>query len=163
MFLNRFDEAEQVYKQAFDNNLDAPEYHWYLYWIAYSRVDTAGMQRQMDWLINGSYERWGLVLQAQTAALAGQWRKSRELENRAISMMEAKGMKGLVAWTSFRWAQTAAAFGDCRSAKENAVRTMTNSPDATFSQASPRQLAWHPWQTFGPDDSETTPGWPGMS
>lgn len=133
MFLNRFDEAEQVYKQAFDNNLDAPEYHWYLYWIAYSRGDMAEMQQQMDWLQNGSYERWGLVIQAQTAALAGQWRKSRELENRAISMMEAKGMKGLVAWTSVRWAQTAAAFGDCRSAKENAVRTMTNSPDATFS------------------------------
>jgi eukaryotic-like serine/threonine-protein kinase len=133
MFLNRFDEAEQVYKQAFENNLDAPEYHWYLYWIAYSRGDTAGMQRHMDWLQNGSYARWAFVIQAQTAALAGQWRKSRELENRAISMMEAKGMKGLVAWTSVRWAQTAAAFGDCKSAKEYAARTLANSQDANFS------------------------------
>lgn len=133
MFLNRFDEAEQVYKQAFDNNLDAPEYHWYLYWIAYSRSDTAEMQRQMDWLQNGSYERWAFVIKAQTAALAGQWRKSRELENRAIEMMEAKGMKGLVAWTSIRWAQTAAAFGDCKSAKEYAARTLANSQDANFS------------------------------
>ena len=133
MFLNRFDEAEQVYKQAFDNNLDAPEYHWYLYWIAYSRGDAAGMQKQMDWLLTGNYARWGFVLQAQTAALAGQWRKSKELENRAIEIMEAKGMKGLVAWVSVRWAQTAATFGDCRTAKEYASRTLANSPDATYS------------------------------
>jgi len=133
MFLNRFEEAEQVYKKAFDNNLDAPEYHWYLYWIAYSRNDTNGMQQQMDWLQTGSNERWSFVLQAQTAALAGQWHKSKELENRAIQMFEVKGMKGLVAWTSVRWAQTAAAFGDCRGAKEDAVRTLANSQDATFS------------------------------
>ena len=133
MFLNRFDEAEQVYKQAFDNNLDAPEYHWYLYWIAYSRGDTAGMKKQMDWLQNGAYSRWGFVLQAQTAALAGQWRRSRELESRAIEMFEAKGMKGLVAWVSVRLAQTAAAFGDCRTAKEYAARTLANSQDATYS------------------------------
>lgn len=133
MFLNRFDEAEQVYKQAFDNSLDAPEYHWYLYWIAYSRNDTAGMQKQIDWLQNGAYARWGFVLQAQTAALAGQWRKSRELENKAVDIMEAKGMKGLVAWATVRWAQTAGAFGDCRTAKEYAARTLKNSQDATYS------------------------------
>ncbi|MBA2335779.1 MAG: protein kinase [Blastocatellia bacterium] len=133
MFLNRFDEAEQVYKQAFDNNLDAPEYHWYLYWIAYSRGDTNGMRQQMDWLQTGSYERWAFVLQAQTAALGGQWRRSQELLERAIKMFEDRGMKGLVAWTSVRWAQTGASFGDCRSAKQNVARTLSNSQDATFS------------------------------
>lgn len=133
MFLTRFDEAEQVYRQAFDNNLDAPEYHWYLYWIAYSRGDNDGMRQQMEWLESGSYARWAFVLQAQTAALSGQWSKSQELLERAIEQFEDRGMKGLVAWTSVRWAQTGAAFGDCRNAKRNAARTLANSQDATFS------------------------------
>jgi serine/threonine protein kinase/tetratricopeptide (TPR) repeat protein len=133
MFLNRFDEAEQIYQQAFANNLEAPEHHWYLYWIAYARGDAAAMQRQTDWLQNGSYTRWAFVLQAQTAALAGQWRKSQELKNRAVELFEAKGMKGLVAWTAVRWAQSAAAFGDCRSARAEAARTLANSRDAGFS------------------------------
>ncbi len=132
MFLNRFDEAEQVYKQAFDNGLDAPEYHWYLHWIAYARNDAAGMQRQIDWLQNGAYVRWGFVIQAQAAALSGRWRRSQELESKAIEILEAKGMKGLVGWVSVRWALTAAAFGDCGSAKAYAAKTLANSPDANF-------------------------------
>jgi tetratricopeptide (TPR) repeat protein len=133
MYLNRFDEAEQIYSQAFANNLDAPEYHMYLYWNAYRRGDVAGMQRQLDWAQASSFPYWSFALQAQSAALAGQWRKSLELSNRAIEMQKTRGMKGLVAWTASSWALSAAAFGDCQNAKQKATQALANSQDATFS------------------------------
>ncbi|MGH9949134.1 MAG: protein kinase domain-containing protein, partial [Pyrinomonadaceae bacterium] len=40
MYLNRFAEARDIYQQALANDLDAPEYHMYLYWIAYFDGDT---------------------------------------------------------------------------------------------------------------------------
>ncbi|HEY6047081.1 MAG TPA: tetratricopeptide repeat protein, partial [Pyrinomonadaceae bacterium] len=132
MYLTRFDEAEQIYRQAFANNLDAPEYHMYLYWNAYRRGDAAGMQQQLDWAQTSSFPYWSFALQAQSAALAGQWRKSRDLSNRAIEMQEARGMKGLVAWTASHWALSGAAFGDCQDAKQKATRALQNSQDATF-------------------------------
>jgi serine/threonine protein kinase/tetratricopeptide (TPR) repeat protein len=133
MYLNRFDEAEQIYRQAFANNLDAPEYHMYLYWNAYRRSDATGMQQQLDWAQASSFPYWSFALQAQSAALAGQWRKSRELSNRVIEMQEARGMKGLVAWTASHWALSGAAFGDCQNAKQKAAQALQNSQDATFS------------------------------
>ena len=133
MYLNRFDAAEQIYGQAFANNLDAPEYHMYLYWNAYRRGDAAGMQRQLDWAQASSFPYWSFALQAQSAALVGQWRKSKELSNRVIEMQEARGMKGLVAWTASHWALSGAAFGDCQNAKQKATQALQNSQDATFS------------------------------
>jgi serine/threonine protein kinase/tetratricopeptide (TPR) repeat protein len=132
MYLNRFDEAEQIYQQAFSSKLDAPEYHMYLYWNAYRRGDSPGMQQQLDWAQASSFPFWSFALQAQSAALVGQWRKSRELSNRVIEMQEARGMKGLVAWTASHWALSAAAFGDCQNAKEKAAQALANSQDATF-------------------------------
>jgi eukaryotic-like serine/threonine-protein kinase len=133
MYLNRFDEAEQIYRQAFANNLDAPEYHMYLYWNAYRRGDATNMQQQLDWAQASSFPYWSLALQAQSAALAGRWRKSQEFANRAIEMQEARGMKGLVAWTATHWALSGAAFGDCRDAKQKAAQALAHSQDATFS------------------------------
>ena len=132
MYLNRFDEAEQIYRQAFANNLDAPEYHMYLYWNAYRRGDAAGMQQQLDWAQASSFPYWSFALQAQSAALAGQWRKSIELSNRVVEMQEARGMKGLVAWTTSHWALSGAAFGDFQYAKQKATQALKNSQDATF-------------------------------
>jgi tetratricopeptide (TPR) repeat protein len=132
MYLNRFDEAEQIYSQAFANNLDAPEYHMYLYWNAYRRGDMKNMQRQLDWAQASSFPYWSFALQAQSAALAGHWRKSWELSNRAIEMQMTRGMKGLVAWTASSWALSAAAFGDCQNAKQKATQALANSQDATF-------------------------------
>ena len=132
MYLNRFDEAEQIYRQAFANNLDAPEYHMYLYWNAYRRGDAGEMQQQLNWAQANAFPYWSFVLQSQSAALAGQWRKSREFSNRAIEMQEERGMKGLVAWTASHWALSSAAFGDCQNAKQKATQALANSQDATF-------------------------------
>ncbi|HYV07311.1 MAG TPA: protein kinase [Blastocatellia bacterium] len=132
MYLNRFDEAGQIYRQAFANNLDAPEYHMYLYWNDYRHGDAADLQRQLDWAQASSFPYWSFALQAQSAALAGQWRKSLELSNRAIEMQQTRGMKGLVAWTASHWALSAMAFGDCQSAKQKATQALENSQDATF-------------------------------
>ena len=133
VYLNRFAEAKQIYQQAFANNLDAREYHWYLYWIAYHANDTAAMQQQLTWAETNSFPYWSLFLQAQTAALEGKWRKSIDLSNRASEMIRRGGTKGLVAWTASHSALTAALFGDCQTAKQRAVQALESVPDATYS------------------------------
>ena len=133
MYLNRFDEAKQIYQQAFANNLDAREYHWYLYWIAYHANDAAAMQQQLAWAETNSFPYWSLFLQAQTSALEGKWRKSIDLSNRATEMIRHGGTKGLVAWTASHSALTAALFGDCQTAKQKAVQALESVPDATYS------------------------------
>jgi serine/threonine protein kinase/tetratricopeptide (TPR) repeat protein len=132
MYLNRFDEAKQIYQQAFRNNLDAREYHWYLYWIAYHANDATAMQQQLTWAETNSLPYWSLFLQAQRAALEGKWRKSIDLSNRATEMIGGGGTKGLVAWTASHSALTAALFGDCRSAKQKAAQALESVPDATY-------------------------------
>jgi serine/threonine protein kinase/predicted Zn-dependent protease len=132
MYLNRFDEAKQIYQQAFANNLDAREYHWYLYWIAYHANDAAAMQQQLTWAEANSFPYWSLFLQAQTAALEGKWRKSNDLSNRATEMIRHGGTKGLVAWTASHSALTAALFGDCQTAKQKALQALESVPDATY-------------------------------
>jgi serine/threonine protein kinase/Flp pilus assembly protein TadD len=132
MYLNRFDEAKQIYQQAFRNNLDAREYHWYLYWIAYHANDAAAMQQHLTWAETNSFSYWSLFLQAQTAALEGKWRKSLDLSNRATEMIRRGGTKGLVAWTASHEALTAELFGDCQTAKQKAVQALESVPDATY-------------------------------
>jgi tetratricopeptide (TPR) repeat protein len=132
MYLNRFDEAKQIYQQAFANNLDAREYHWYLYWIAYHANDTAAMQQQLTWAEANSFPYWSLFLQAQTTALEGKWRKSIDLLNRDTEMIKRGGTKGLVAWTASHSALTAALFGDCQIAKQKAAQALESVPDATY-------------------------------
>jgi tetratricopeptide (TPR) repeat protein len=132
VYLNRFDEAKQIYQQAFANNLDAREYHWYLYWIAYHANDAAAMQQQLAWAETNSFPYWSLFLQAQTAALEGKWRKSIDLSNRDTEMIRRGGTKGLVAWMASHEALTAALFGDCQTAKQKAVQALESVPDATY-------------------------------
>jgi tetratricopeptide (TPR) repeat protein len=47
--LDRLEEAREVYRQAMARGLDAPEYHAFLWRIAYCLGDAEGMQREFDW------------------------------------------------------------------------------------------------------------------
>ncbi|MGI9167222.1 MAG: protein kinase domain-containing protein [Pyrinomonadaceae bacterium] len=135
IFLNRFAEAKEIYQQALANNLDAPEYHMYLYWIAYYAGDTATMAQEQKWEDANSYPYWSLTLQAQTAALDGKWHKAKNLSNQATAMLERSGIKGFVARLASHVALTGAVFGDCQTAKQKATQALASVNDASYSES----------------------------
>src|SRR5262249_15004211 len=113
--LNRFEEAREVYRQAMARNLDAPEYHYNLFWIAWFSGDSASMRQQLDWFAGSSYAYGCVYLQAMAAAMAGRWREALDLLGRAFEMVERRELKGEVGGWAQMFAQTSAALGDCRS------------------------------------------------
>ncbi len=135
IFLNRFAEAKEIYQQALANNLDAPEYHMYLYWIAYFAGDTVTMAQEQKWEDANSYSYWSLTLQAQTAALDGKWRKAKGLSNQASAILERDGIKGFVARLASHHALTGAVFGDCQTAKQKATQALASVNDTSYSES----------------------------
>ncbi|MGH9949160.1 MAG: hypothetical protein ACRD6X_18470, partial [Pyrinomonadaceae bacterium] len=95
--------------------------------------DTTAMSRQLGWHDANSYQYWSLALQAQTAALDGKWRKSKDLSNQATLMVERGGLKGLVARMANRDAMTSAEFGDCQTAKQKAEQALSSVNDTSYS------------------------------
>ncbi len=134
IWLNRFGEAKEIYQQAMANNLDAAEYHLFLHWIAYFAGDKAAQSQQLTWAEANSYPYFALALQAQTAALDGQWRKSKELSTRATDITERGGIKGWVARIASREALTGAVFGDCQTAKRKAAQALASVNDTSYSE-----------------------------
>ena len=134
IWLNRFAEAKEIYQQAMANNLDAAEYHLFLHWIAYFAGDKAAQSQQLMWAEANSYSYFALALEAQTAALDGQWRKSKELSTRATDIAERGGLKGWVARIASREALTGAVFGDCQTAKRKAAQAIASVNDTSYSE-----------------------------
>ncbi len=135
IFLNRFDEAKETYQKALANNLDAPEYHMFLYWIAYFGGDTATMAQEQKWEEANSYPYWSLTLQAQTAALEGKWHRAKDLSNQATAMLERSGTKGFVARLASHDALIGAVFGDCQTARQKATQALASVNDTSYSES----------------------------
>ncbi len=119
--LNRFEEATDVYRQAMARNLDAPEYHYNLFGIAWFSGDAAAMRQQIDWFAGSSFAYGGLYMQSHAAATAGRWREALDLSGRAFEMVERRGMKGEVGGWAQMYALTGAALGDCKSSRRMAL------------------------------------------
>ncbi len=83
--LNRLDEAFATAREAQAQNLDVPEVHLDLYWLAFLRNDTAGMEREASALMGkpGGEDQM-LNYESDTALYRGQLRKARSLARRAI-------------------------------------------------------------------------------
>ncbi len=82
--LNRFDEARATAQEAKAHNLDSPTLHLILYQIDFLQHDAAGMEREAPEVLGKpGYEDQLLAVQANIAAYAGQFSKSRELVRRA--------------------------------------------------------------------------------
>jgi tetratricopeptide (TPR) repeat protein len=117
--LGRFAEARQVYERAMTRGLDAPEYHAYLWRIAYYAGDTTAMQRELDWAAASA--TWAFNMPALSAALQGRWREATRLSRRAIEFFERRGLNGLVALAVRYDAVNGALLGDCDSSRKSAA------------------------------------------
>ena len=83
--LNRLDEAKAAARKAQDHNIDSPEIHLNLYWVAFLQHDTAGMEREKAGMMGKpGYEDQMLNHEADTALFGGQLAQARVLTGRAV-------------------------------------------------------------------------------
>ncbi|MEP7038971.1 MAG: hypothetical protein ABI891_11585 [Acidobacteriota bacterium] len=95
--LNRFAEAKEIIRMAFEKNFDGYYFHDLLYTIAFIENDTAEMTKQMAWFGGGNNEFIALNLQTGTAAFRGEWRKAQDFSRRAIDLANRSGAKEVAA------------------------------------------------------------------
>lgn len=124
--LGRFDEAREVYRQAMARGLDAPEYHAFLWRIAYYAGDGEGMRRQTDWASASS--TWAFNMPALAAALQGRWEIARRSSGEASAFFARRHMTGMVAFAERYEAMTGALVGDCVTARRSGARALAAVP-----------------------------------
>jgi tetratricopeptide (TPR) repeat protein len=120
--LDRFEEARAVYRQAMARGLDAPEYHAYLWRIAYYLGDEESAQRELDWAAGSS--TWAFNMVSLSAALQGRWQEAQRTSKDSSEFFEARDLTGFVALAARYDAVTGALVGDCTTARERASRAL---------------------------------------
>jgi tetratricopeptide (TPR) repeat protein len=77
--LDHLEEAQKTAEEAQVKKLDSPDLRWFLYQVAFSRIDTQGMAQQAAWF-EGKPEMlgWARALEADAAAYFGKVEKARE-------------------------------------------------------------------------------------
>ena len=131
--LGRFDESREVYRQAMARGLDAPEYHAFLWRIAYYTDDAEGMRRQTDWAAASA--SWAYNMPALIAGLQGRWTDARTQAREASAFFARRNMPGLVVLAARYQALTGALVGDCVTARQSARQALG---DDRFSDEHPR-------------------------
>jgi tetratricopeptide (TPR) repeat protein len=143
MALNRFDEANSTYRQAFEHKL----YHHYypdsLYHLAFLRNDAAGMREQVA-LSAGQpgVEDTLLAYEADTAAYYGRLREAEELSRRAMESAERADEKEVSASFSATSGLREALFGNAREARQRASLAVARSSGVDVQYASALALAY---------------------
>lgn len=96
--LNRLEEAKAAAREARAHNIDSPEIHLNLYWIAFLQHDAAGMERERAAMRGkAGYEDQMLNHEADTALYAGHLAQARQLTQAAIQAAEKADEKEAVA------------------------------------------------------------------
>lgn len=84
--VNRYDEAKETVRQAFERKLDGDYFHTFPYMIAFIEGDHAEMYDHLRWFAGRDDEYLALDLQAGAAGFKGQWRASQDFSRRAIDL-----------------------------------------------------------------------------
>jgi eukaryotic-like serine/threonine-protein kinase len=132
---DRFAEARAVYDQAAQRGLDAPEFHFFRFWIASWLGETAGQRSEIAWFDRSAQPQLGALFQSQIAGFAGRWREWRGLTLRAIEIADQAGQRAAGTRVAADKAATAAALGDCATARSLAARALSSSWPTERAQA----------------------------
>jgi serine/threonine protein kinase/tetratricopeptide (TPR) repeat protein len=110
--LQRFEEARQVVQQGQAKAWDAPEFHVYLYALAFLEGNSSAMANQQEWFRNSSdSEEVGVALSSDTEAYGGHLAAARQLTKRAVdSALQTEDRPSGVVFQAIA-AQREAAFG----------------------------------------------------
>jgi eukaryotic-like serine/threonine-protein kinase len=141
--LNRFDEANAAYKQAFERKLYHHYYPASLYRLAFLQNDAAGMRQQVT-LSAGQpgVEDTLLAYEADTAAYYGRLRESEELTRRAMESAERADKKEISAGFSATSGLREALFGNAADARRRAALAVAPSSGVDVQYASALALAY---------------------
>jgi serine/threonine protein kinase/tetratricopeptide (TPR) repeat protein len=141
--LNRFDEANAAYRQAFERKLYHHYYPASLYHLAFLQNDAAGMRQQVT-LSAGQpgVEDTLLAYEADTAAYYGRLRESEELTRRAMESAERADKKEISAGFSATSGLREALFGNATDARRRARMAVEHSDGVDVQYASALALAY---------------------
>jgi eukaryotic-like serine/threonine-protein kinase len=143
MALNRLDDANATYRQAFERKL----YHFFyplaLYQMAFLQNDAAGMKQQVT-LSAGQPEIEATLLanEADTAAYSGRLREAEDLTRRAMESAERAEKKEKVATFSATSGLREALFGNAEEARRLAAQAMEHSAGVDVVYGSALALAY---------------------
>jgi serine/threonine protein kinase len=143
MALNRFDEANSAYRQAFERKL----YHHYypdsLYHLAFLQNDAAGMREQVARSAGQpGAESTLLAYEANTAAYYGRLRESQELTRRAMESAERADEKEVSAGFSATSGLREALFGNAGEGRRLSSLAVARSSGVDVLYASALALAY---------------------
>jgi hypothetical protein len=83
--LQRFDEMQQIIREAQARKLDRLSFHSDLYALAFIEADSEEMAAQQHWFgADPDYERFGLALASDTEAYGGRMGNLQQMTNRAV-------------------------------------------------------------------------------
>jgi eukaryotic-like serine/threonine-protein kinase len=120
--LERHEEAKEVYRQARARGFDAPEYHYYAFWLALFDRDIVVMQQEVDWFEKSStHPHFAPILRSLEATFQGRWREALAESERAREITERRQLTGETIWLARVDALRSATMGDCKTAKQKAA------------------------------------------
>jgi eukaryotic-like serine/threonine-protein kinase len=126
--LERHQEAKEVYRQAMARGFDAPEYHYYLFWLALFDNDTTVMRQEIDWFDkSNSHPHFAPILKSLEAVLQGRWREALAQSSRAREIAAHRELKGELVWLARQNALRGTALGDCKIARQQAAQVLASS------------------------------------
>ncbi|MGH9843241.1 MAG: hypothetical protein ACREEM_31260, partial [Blastocatellia bacterium] len=120
--LNRFAEAKDALAEASQRKLEMTESHTFLYQIAFTGGDEAGMREQIEWARGKPEEYVAFDWQTGAAAFAGQWRKAQGFSRPAVDLTARGDTKEVASRYVTEQAMRGAVFGDCQRARTDAAR-----------------------------------------
>jgi predicted Zn-dependent protease/predicted Ser/Thr protein kinase len=131
-------EARTAAEEAQAKKLDSPFLRFYLYQVAFSGNDAAGMAQQVAWLAaKPGTEGWAQALEADTAAYSGRLEKAREYSRQAVASTVHAEQKELAAAAKAEAALREALFGNASEARLRSaeVLRLSTSRDAQYGAA----------------------------
>ncbi|HTA42998.1 MAG TPA: protein kinase [Bryobacteraceae bacterium] len=123
-YLNRFGDAEENLRQASQHNLETPDFHNFLYYIAFIRADEAEMNRQYNLAQKMGAEDSLAHARSLVLARSGRVREARESSERAIELARGKGDQEPAAAYKSAEAVWDALYGNAPEAKRNAAAAL---------------------------------------
>jgi eukaryotic-like serine/threonine-protein kinase len=126
--LDRFAEARTIYREAMALGLDAPEYHAYLWRIAYYQGNAEGAEQELDWAAASS--TWAFNMPSLASALQGRWRDAQRSSQETTEFFDARDLKGFAALAARYDAVTGALVGDCTTTRKRAQEALGPSQPA---------------------------------
>ncbi len=138
--LNRFDEAEEVLRQATAQTAGSSAMHSDLFVLAFLRGDAGAMQQQLDWRKGKPSEYAAYEEQAEVAALQGRLKQAREFLQQAQGLEMRRELKDVTAISRALGALREAMAGQCQQVPQETTEALRTDRNLRSLRASARAL-----------------------